>query len=418
MIKYPIFLTVLMLMVWGCNAGKTSTDNEQIPDNAVTDDSVTDEITDDGQSDPTDQPDQTTDDDTAVTDDGIVETDDGQVVHDDGTVVTDDSLLIDDDATDDLLTDDALTADDDVVTEALLCTGQTKCYNNSEEMLCPAEGNAFYGQDAQYAALGKCAPRSYVVSGSSGSDIVTDEVTGLVWQRTLPVTYDGCTGSSGSTCTWQQAMDYCTDLTYGGYDDWRLPTRKELATLPDYGRQYPAIDTTVFPDTPTSPFWSSSSYMYDTTYAWLVYFDTGDVDGNGKSSSGRARCVRGATLPDSAFTETTVAGKILVTDTRTGLIWTKENNSAATWQEALNYCEGLDHGGATDWRLPNIEELKTLLDDTGYFPASDFPGMPAADFWSSSSSVTSISTALYVNFYLGYVSTYYKTNSYYARCVR
>ncbi|HNT26594.1 MAG TPA: DUF1566 domain-containing protein [bacterium] len=408
MIKYPLILAVLMLAVSGCNNGKTSADNEQVPDDGVTDDTVTDETTDDALPDPTDQSDQTTDDSTVVTDDNIVETDDDPIVSDDNAVVTDDSLLLDEDATDDLLTDDGFSVDEDAVTMALLCTGQTKCYDGSAEMICPAEGNAFYGQDAQYAALGKCAPRNYVVSGSGGSDIVTDEVTGLIWQRTL----------TGSTDQWQGAIDHCADLTYGGYDDWRLPTRKELATLPDYSGHYPAIDDTVFPETPASPFWSSSSYAYDTTYAWLVYFDDGAVDGNGKSSSGHARCVRGAALPDSAFIEATVAGKVIVTDTRTGLIWTKEYNSTVTWQDALNHCEGLDHGGATDWRLPNIEELETLIDDATYLPVSDFPGMPSVDFWSSSSYATNATTAWYMNFYLGYTSTYYKTNSRYARCVR
>lgn len=86
-----------------------------------------------------------------------------------------------------------------------------------------------------------------------------------------------------------------------------------------------------------------------------------------------------------AFTEATVSGKVIVTDTVTGLIWTKEYSGTVTWQNALAYCENLDYGGYTDWRLPNIEELKTLINRGKYNPASDFPGMPSAYFWSSSS---------------------------------
>ncbi|MGI6393996.1 MAG: DUF1566 domain-containing protein [bacterium] len=149
-------------------------------------------------------------------------------------------------------------------------------------MTCPAPGQDFFGQDAQYAALGYCTPKSYTVSGASPEEIVTDNNTGLQWQRTL----------SGSTYNWQNAINYCDGLTYGGYSDWRLPTRKELATLPDYGRYNPAIDTDAFPGTPSSYFWSSSSYVYNPDNAWYVYFYLGNVLYNSKPNTYYARCVR------------------------------------------------------------------------------------------------------------------------------
>ncbi|RXM22195.1 DUF1566 domain-containing protein, partial [Citrobacter sp. AAK_AS5] len=93
----------------------------------------------------------------------------------------------------------------------------------------PSWDEAFTGQDAQY--LVQCEARDYTVSGAANNDVVTDNNTGLIWQRTLPATYAGCTGESGTKCTWQEAIDYCADLSYGGSDDWRLPSRKELATL-------------------------------------------------------------------------------------------------------------------------------------------------------------------------------------------
>ena len=119
-----------------------------------------------------------------------------------------------------------------------------------------------------------------------------------------------------------------------------------------------------------------------------------------------------------AFTEATVSGKVIVTDTVTGLIWTKEYSGTVIWQNALAYCENLSYAGYTDWRLPNIDELKTLIDDTIYSPASTFPGMLSEYFWSSSSHAHYTTPAWRVDFSYGYVNYSSKANTYCARCVR
>jgi hypothetical protein len=60
-----------------------------------------------------------------------------------------------------------------------------------------------------------------------------------------------------------------------------------------------------------------------------------------------------------------------VLDTRTGLMWAShDNGDAAIWKEAKKYCEQYTGGGYKDWRMPTIEELKTLYDkdEPGYRP--------------------------------------------------
>ena len=76
-----------------------------------------------------------------------------------------------------------------------------------------------------------------------------------------------------------------------------------------------------------------------------------------------------------------------VTDTVTGLMWQQGEAGAMNWQNALIYCEDLALAGYDDWRLPNRNELHTLVDYTEFNPAIDivrFPGaLSSSRYWSS-----------------------------------
>ena len=111
-----------------------------------------------------------------------------------------------------------------------------------------------------------------------------------------------------------------------------------------------------------------------------------------------------------------------VTDTVTGLNWTKNANlpgALKTWAEALAYVAAMNSGasanyGYTDWRLPNINELRSLLDLTmsnPVLPASHpFTSVQANYYWSSSTSYSNV--AWNVNMGNGNVNGYVKTGSY------
>ena len=101
-----------------------------------------------------------------------------------------------------------------------------------------------FGEDHDYSIN----PHSYTALGNG---IVRDNVTGLEWQQATRPHY-----------SLEQAIDYCNNLSLGGKDDWHLPTVKELATIVDRGRYYPAIDTAYFPDTQTVAITSSTIYYY------------------------------------------------------------------------------------------------------------------------------------------------------------
>ena len=110
---------------------------------------------------------------------------------------------------------------------------------------------------------------------------VTDLWTDLIWQRcSLGQSWNSvaCAGNA-SIYDWQVALQQGDSDTFAGYSDWRLPNEVELRSLVAYDRAYPAINATVFPNTPSSSYWSSSSSTaYSGAYAWVVYFNNGTED--------------------------------------------------------------------------------------------------------------------------------------------
>jgi hypothetical protein len=97
-------------------------------------------------------------------------------------------------------------------------------------------------------------------------------------------------------------------------------------------------------------------------------------------------------------------GNGTIIDNVTGLIWQKcsmgfnndvgctddgdTNNNTATWANAITYCENLTLGGSSDWRLPGIKQLRSLVDYSRYNPSINnlFPNTVANGYWSSSPS--------------------------------
>ena len=95
-----------------------------------------------------------------------------------------------------------------------------------------------------------------------------------------------------------------------------------------------------------------------------------------------------------------------VTDTTTGLMWTKATTAKnVTHKQAAAACKKLDVAGHKDWRLPTVEELFPLADRTRYNPAIDTEAFPDTEndwYWSSTAIAWSSGSAWVVDFYGGY----------------
>jgi hypothetical protein len=111
-----------------------------------------------------------------------------------------------------------------------------------------------------------------------------------------------------------------------------------------------------------------------------------------------------------------------LTDTVTGLTWQKSNNQQyLTWQNALSYCEALELSEETDWRVPNLRELLSIVDETKYPAINPLFGWPTIGnlyYWSSTTWSQSLLQAWFVQFSSGGTVTRSKTDSNYVRCVR
>jgi len=102
----------------------------------------------------------------------------------------------------------------------------------------------------------------------SSNNVVTDNLTGLVWSEDANL--DGLK-------TWTNALTYTEDVTVCGYVDWRLPNSKELFSLIDRSQSGPALPTfpTLHPFTNVQSgiddlYWSSTTYAFDPTGAWTI----------------------------------------------------------------------------------------------------------------------------------------------------
>lgn len=109
-------------------------------------------------------------------------------------------------------------------------------------------------------------------------------------------------------------------------------------------------------------------------------------------------------------------GDATVTDLSTGLVWEKTGSSEnMTWEAALAWCLGRNTAGRSDWRLPDIRELESLLDDSRYSP-SIAPVFTASStyYWSS----TPKSWAVWaVDFWSGYTDVHNQYDTLRSRCV-
>lgn len=303
-------------------------------------------------------------------------------------------------------------------------TGQRECFNDQGAVIPPpAKGQPFYGQDGtvEIHPLSGCRlreggePTDGTTTWAQGFRMVLDKNTGLVWEVKSPSAPD--LNYAGRLYTFEQAAAYVDQLNaegYGGFTDWRLPNKEELRSIVDYGRYSPALLETFGGDCPPAFFWSKDVYGPNPELMWGVYFSYGCAICYPKRNRYAVRAVRGGYNPafgDPRKRAYRDNGDGTVTDLNAGLMWMKDETPELNWDGAMKYCAELTLGGHTDWRVPGLKELGTLIDtsfkDQCWFDKAFFPGTktkPLGFYWAASTYAGTFAWG--VNFQFGYDGYY------------
>lgn len=264
-------------------------------------------------------------------------------------------------------------------------TAQDKCYSDLYQTSCAQKWQDFYGQDAQFATQNP----KYI---DHGNGTVSDSVTGLMWTQ-LP----------WNKMTYDEAVEKIDENYYfAGFNDWRIPSIKELYSLMDF--------RWVDPDPTSTETWDLIPFI-DTEYFHFEYGDTDNwdriIDSQWITSSkytstvmqeqecffgvnfadGRIKCYPIKSRKNNWYYLRLVRWKPYgindmvnnnngsVTDNNTWLTWQQwDSKSAMNWKDALSYCENLKVGWHSDWHLPNAKELQSIVD---YWKGPDKTNSPA-----------------------------------------
>jgi hypothetical protein len=325
----------------------------------------------------------------------------------------------------------------------VLNSGQLITYNEGDD------GNFKYGA---------------TVTGSRFTDnlngTVTDNLTGLIWLKDANC-YGAQTWGVANGLAHQMRLGDCglsDDYTEGA---WRLPNRNELMTVVDYARSTPALPTGhPFSNVQSSFYWSSTTFASYSTVAWTVKIEdgavtpldkddvgevvymwpvlgegakigvpkTGETTSYGEGSDGALQ--KGVAWPTPRFTDN---GNGTVTDNMTGLIWLQNANCTEyaggvakddgliDWWSALKWSNNIANGAcgltdgstAGDWRLPSLNEFKSLIDVSKLAPPSlpvdhPFSNVQSSFYWSSTSCAPVTTNAFVFDMSYGYLVPYYK----------
>jgi len=217
------------------------------------------------------------------------------------------------------------------------------------------------------------------------SAVVVDSITGLMWQR-----------GDGGEMTIENARIYADTFTLMGFSDWRLPNILESYTILNHQQVNPSLDVSVFNNTGAEYWWTVDRQFNDSTKIWCT--NAGGGAGNhrktetisaGGTKRFHPRLVRDVALPSVLPQRFQALGNGLISDAWSGFVWQSQYTSdSLSWENALTYADTCSMGGFTDWRLPNIKEMQSLVDVSRNNPAMAvgfFTNQGAQKYWTSTS---------------------------------
>ncbi len=278
----------------------------------------------------------------------------------------------------------------------------------------------------QQSRVASSPPHSFT---DNGDGTITDNISGLIWQQE----------DDGNKKNWAEANGYCSELTIGQSRWWRLPTIEELKAIVDM-RYQPAIDGKYFNNAKAMRYWSATYGYGNNTNAWHVSFNDGYATYSDKASMNYVRCVtlgqptnaeeQPKKIPTAINVRDVDNGDGTISDAKTWLMWQQEDDGVIrNWGDGQKYCSSLDLGGYSDWRVPTLEELESIIDksytptiDTSYLKNIKSDDYRSSEkkmaYWSSTKKTSNDAFAWGVIFQDGTSGNGSIDNLNYIRCVR
>jgi len=270
--------------------------------------------------------------------------------------------------------------------QGVIKTDQIRCYAADGRLMdCAASG-----QDGEMRFGAKWPVPRFETRG----EVVIDRLSGLMWPQDA--------GMTGIPLTWGEAQEFVAKMNLEdacGYHDWHLPERWELFSLVSHECINPALPGGApFENVFAGYYWTATTCSRLKDQAWYIHLGGGRIYRGMKHGSYMVWPVRGGL---TAHAPALTAGRYEMDkgaayDRLTGLGWAKINalpRGPLSWQAALDFVGSMNAtqvSGYTDWRLPNVRELESLIDVGRHTPAlSDghpFGQVPLG-CWSSTTSV-------------------------------
>lgn len=189
------------------------------------------------------------------------------------------------------------------------------------------------------------------------ASVIHDTKTGLYWEANppdSPMNWDGFTHSH---------IDRLNEENYGGFSDWRVPSKYELRSLVDYRKYSPAFRRDVFRSLAANDYWCGVSYGLREDCGWVINLNVGAATVKNKSLLSYGVAVRGEKLP-SASERFIDNGDGTVTDKALKLMWQKPQNERKSYVDVVEMLKSFEFAGHNDWRLPTMQELNSIFDES------------------------------------------------------
>lgn len=240
----------------------------------------------------------------------------------------------------------------------------------------------------------------------SDGKLILDNATGLMWTH-----YDW---KHSVQMYPNQQIAYCDSLSYGGFSDWRLPRIDELITIINYGVANPTVypEWTNFPSSTGGNKFGSSTIVNTYYYYWTDITQRGRIAAtNGvlfppDPGLVHTMAVRGGPYWEEAGTRLISNTTNTAIDQYSGKIWQKaDDGTLRSLADAIAYCSSLSLDGYSNWRLPTVYELFSIVDFTKYATAPMFPNVftgHAGSYWTGTYLAENSVASYYVKFDSGW----------------